>query len=63
MLNPDGYVWEDGSNGTYRKFIPNDSSLRYVKFRPNNGYSLSEEWDNAYVDNNTNCYLCRKIGE
>ena len=62
MVNPDGYVWEDGSNGTYRKFSPDNSSMQYVKFRPNN-YSLSEEWKDANNDNNTNCYFCGKTGK
>ena len=57
-----GYSWEDGSNSLYRKFTSGALTRRYMKFRPNNGYSLEERWEDANVVQNTNCYLCRKLG-
>ena len=57
-----GYAWEDGSNSLYRKFTSSSLTRRYMKFRPNNGYSSGEGWDDANSDENTNCYLCRKLG-
>ena len=62
---PHGYIWEDGSDSMYRKFSssadPFDS--RFAKFRPNNGYSTEEGWTDADRSENSNCYLCGKIGE
>ena len=61
------FVWEDGSNSTYRKLSmfpnnTNDSDCVTFRYKMSNGI-ISNEWQNLDCDQLTNCSYCSRPGK